>query len=239
MLRGRSPTTTDAEKSGGIARLAPYRDGAVFASKFAGSSDWERHSQGDEIVQILDGATTLHVITEDGRQVRGGRFSRTGWRASRKAKQWFLYSRSARAHPHPLSAAREYCGGLGPRARSTGGSLDLIAVFSAEEHVADFKPNLKSLRDLPLRAVIVTAPGSDMDFVSRWFAPKQGEGESTGVTGSAHCSLVPYWAQCLGRTRLKARQLPPRGGIVDCELKSDRVWLSCTAAKYMQGYLYL
>jgi mannose-6-phosphate isomerase-like protein (cupin superfamily) len=66
MLKGRSPTTTDAEKSGAISRLAPYRDGAIFGSKFAGISDWERHPQGDEIVQIVDGATTLHLITEDG-----------------------------------------------------------------------------------------------------------------------------------------------------------------------------
>jgi mannose-6-phosphate isomerase-like protein (cupin superfamily) len=68
MLEGRSAVTTNAEKNGAIARLAPYRDGAVFASKFAGASDWERHPQGDEIVQIIDGATTLHVITPDGRQ---------------------------------------------------------------------------------------------------------------------------------------------------------------------------
>jgi len=98
---------------------------------------------------------------------------------------------------------------------------------------------MKSLTDLPLRVVIVTAPGSEADFVSRWFAPKQGEGEDTGITGSAHCSLVPYWANRLGKTKVRARQLSPRGAIVDCELKGERVWLSCTAAKYMQGYLHL
>jgi mannose-6-phosphate isomerase-like protein (cupin superfamily) len=68
MLRGRGPTTTDAEKAGSIARLARYRDGAIFASKFGGASDWERHPLGDEIVQIVDGATTLHLMTEDGPQ---------------------------------------------------------------------------------------------------------------------------------------------------------------------------
>lgn len=68
MLERRSPTTTDAEKNGAIAWLAPYRDGAIFTSKFAGKSDWERHPQGDEIVQIVDGATTLHLITPEGRQ---------------------------------------------------------------------------------------------------------------------------------------------------------------------------
>lgn len=68
MLDGRCPTTTDAEKSGAIARLAPYRDGAVFASKFAGTSDWERHPRGDEIVHVVDGATTLHLIVAEARQ---------------------------------------------------------------------------------------------------------------------------------------------------------------------------
>jgi hypothetical protein len=88
MLRGRSPTTTDAEKAGSIAQLAPYRDGAIFAAKFAGATDWERHPRGDEIVQIVDGATTLYLLAPEGcqtlvltagmaprnlAQVRGGR----------------------------------------------------------------------------------------------------------------------------------------------------------------------
>jgi uncharacterized cupin superfamily protein len=68
MLEGRRPTTTDDEKNGAIAPLARFRDGAIFAAKFAGMSDWERHPQGDEIVQIVDGATTLHLITPEGRQ---------------------------------------------------------------------------------------------------------------------------------------------------------------------------
>jgi len=68
MLKGRTPTTPEAERKGAFARLAPYRDGAIFAAKFSGTSAWERHPQGDEIVQIIDGATTLHLMTEQGRQ---------------------------------------------------------------------------------------------------------------------------------------------------------------------------
>jgi PhzF family phenazine biosynthesis protein len=142
-------------------------------------------------------------------------------------------------NPTPYPVPEDIAEILGRKPEALLGALDLIAVFSAEGHVADFKPNSKSLKDLPLRAVIVTAPGSDVDFVSRWFAPKQGEGEDTGITGSAHCSLVPYWANRLGKTRLRAQQLSPRGGTIDCELNDGRVWLSCTATKYMQGYLYL
>jgi mannose-6-phosphate isomerase-like protein (cupin superfamily) len=68
MLEGRSPTSTPAEKEGAIVSLARFRDGAIFAAKFAGTSDWERHPQGDEIVEIIDGATMLHLISADGRR---------------------------------------------------------------------------------------------------------------------------------------------------------------------------
>ena len=68
MLRGRTPETTQEERQGAFARLAPYRDGAIFTAKFAGDGAWERHPNGDEIVQIVDGATTLHLMTEAGPQ---------------------------------------------------------------------------------------------------------------------------------------------------------------------------
>jgi mannose-6-phosphate isomerase-like protein (cupin superfamily) len=68
MLRNRTPTSSEADRKGAFARVAAYRDGAIFAAKFAGISAWERHPQGDEIVQIVDGATTLHLMTAEGRQ---------------------------------------------------------------------------------------------------------------------------------------------------------------------------
>ena len=68
MLKGRTPTSSEAEREGAFGRVAPYRDGAIFTAKFAGTSAWERHPQGDEIVQIVDGSTTLHLMTAGGRQ---------------------------------------------------------------------------------------------------------------------------------------------------------------------------
>jgi quercetin dioxygenase-like cupin family protein len=68
MLRGRTPTTPEAAREGAFTRLASYRDGGMFAAKFAGTSAWERHPQGDEIVHILEGTTTLHLMTEEGRR---------------------------------------------------------------------------------------------------------------------------------------------------------------------------
>ena len=68
MLEGRTPTTTAAEPEGAMSRLLPYRDGAIFAAKFSGKGAWERHPQGEEIVHIVEGKTTLHLITAEGRQ---------------------------------------------------------------------------------------------------------------------------------------------------------------------------
>ncbi len=68
MLRGRGPLDGAAEKKDAIVRLAPYRDGAIFASKFAGDSGWERHRAGDEIVEVVDGTATLTLLTDDGPQ---------------------------------------------------------------------------------------------------------------------------------------------------------------------------
>lgn len=106
---------------------------------------------------------------------------------------------------------------------------DLMAVFDDAASVRALSPHgaLGSiLTDLGMRGLIATAPSDDpaYDFVSRFFAPNHGIPEDP-VTGSAHCKLAPYWAARLGKTRLTARQISPRGGTVICELAGDRVML--------------
>ena len=66
MLRGRTPQTTSADRMGSSAQVAPYRDGALFTTKFSGKGAWERHLKGDELVHVLDGSTTLDIVTGDG-----------------------------------------------------------------------------------------------------------------------------------------------------------------------------
>jgi predicted PhzF superfamily epimerase YddE/YHI9 len=83
-------------------------------------------------------------------------------------------------------------------------------------------------------AVIVTAAGRDVDFVSRFFAPAKGVPEDP-VTGSAHCTLIPYWAERLGKTELHALQVSPRGGELWCEHLGDRVRMSGNAVLYLSG----
>ena len=107
-------------------------------------------------------------------------------------------------------------------------------VFASERDVRAVRPDMRGIAALDQHAVLVTAPGDDVDFVSRFFAPQVGIDEDP-VTGSAHCKLVPYWAQRLGKDRLRARQVSPRGGELWCELRGDRVIMAGYAAPYLEG----
>ena len=109
-----------------------------------------------------------------------------------------------------------------------------MAVLDSEEQVRELDVNLADFATLDRKGVIVTAPGDEVDFVSRFFAPLLSVDEDP-VTGSAHCTLVPYWAHRLGKTRLRARQLSPRGGDLYCELRGGRVQLGGFANFYLQG----
>lgn len=115
---------------------------------------------------------------------------------------------------------------------------DYMAVFDSEATVRGVTPDFALLGTLDLRGVIVTAPGVSVDFVSRFFAPRLGVPEDP-VTGSAHCTLAPYWAGRLGRRRLSARQVSKRGGSVTCELSDDRVLLSGSAVTFMEAEIRL
>ncbi len=116
--------------------------------------------------------------------------------------------------------------------------FDYVAVFENEDAIRSISPDLGSLSTLDLRAVAVTAPGRDHDFVSRVFAPKLGIPEDP-VTGSAHCELAPYWAGRLGRNILRARQVSSRGGDILCELRGDRVILSGRAVTFMEADIFI
>ncbi|HEX2640630.1 MAG TPA: PhzF family phenazine biosynthesis protein [Pyrinomonadaceae bacterium] len=117
-------------------------------------------------------------------------------------------------------------------------SRDYLMVYESEEEVREIKPNFAALLNIPTHAVIVTAKGSDCDFVSRFFAPEVGVFEDP-VTGSAHCTLIPYWAGKLGKTEFFARQISARGGELFCELHGDRVKIGGRAALYMRGEIFV
>lgn len=127
--------------------------------------------------------------------------------------------------------------GLGVAPQWVGKSRDYLCVLADADAVMALRPNFSRLAELTdTVGVIVTAAGRDCDFVSRFFAPRAGVPEDP-VTGSAHCTLVPYWAEQLGRTTLLARQVSARGGELWCTLAGDRVHLAGHAVTYIRGEL--
>ena len=115
---------------------------------------------------------------------------------------------------------------------------DYLVVVDDETLIAGLTPDFAGLKGLPLRGVAVTAASQRFDFVTRWFGPNVGVNEDP-VTGSAHTSLAPLWAQRLGKTLLRAEQGGARKGQLTCELVGDRVLISGQAALFMKGTLYL
>ncbi len=119
------------------------------------------------------------------------------------------------------------------------GGEDLLLVFESEKIVRDLKPNFAKMMQLPVRGLIATALGEEYDFVSRFFGPAVGVNEDP-VTGSAHTSLIPYWAGCLGKKALQAKQISTRGGLLYCEqLAEKRVAIGGRAITYLIGQLFL
>ena len=137
--------------------------------------------------------------------------------------------------PEPADATREALArALGARPTAALASRDYLAVFGSEDEVRALEPDMVAVAALDRMAVIATAPGGDCDFVSRFFVPSMGIPEDP-VTGSAHCTLVPYWAKRLGKASLFARQVSARGGELWCEARGERVAIAGRCAKYLEG----
>ncbi|MEB0039734.1 MULTISPECIES: PhzF family phenazine biosynthesis protein [unclassified Pseudomonas] len=118
------------------------------------------------------------------------------------------------------------------------GSVELMVVLESEQAVRDCEPDMAALIRLPWPGVIVTARGETHDFVSRYFAPAIGVPEDP-VTGSTHCSLIPYWSSRLGKLSLSAYQCSTRGGELFCRLEGDRVKIGGHARLVASGKLLL
>ncbi len=114
------------------------------------------------------------------------------------------------------------------------GKTDVMLVFDHEQDIINQQPDLSLLATSEGRGVIITAPGTKSDFVSRFFAPQSGIDEDP-VTGSAHTSLTPYWSNRLGKSLLTARQLSKRMGKLLCEDLGDRVAISGKAVTFMKA----
>jgi PhzF family phenazine biosynthesis protein len=128
---------------------------------------------------------------------------------------------------------------LGAKPEAVFKGTDYMAVFGSEAEIRALKPDTARLAEIEdVRAFICTAPGREADFVSRFFAPKQGIPEDP-VTGSAHCMLIPYWSKRLDRNPLRALQLSKRGGELFCEDRGDRVNIAGRAVLYLEGAIHV
>jgi len=117
-------------------------------------------------------------------------------------------------------------------------SRDYFIVYESEEVVRSLRPDFTMLKQIESLGFVVTAPGANSDFVSRFFAPAVGINEDP-VTGSAHCNLIPYWAERLGKHMLHAYQVSERCGELWCESRGDRVLMSGKAVTYLKGEIFI
>lgn len=140
--------------------------------------------------------------------------------------------------PDATDAPKALIDGLGKQPQQLLAAFDYVAVYASEDEVQSLSPDFAKLRELGLRGVVVTAPGKQVDFVSRCFFPKLRVDEDP-VTGSAHCELAPYWASQLGQNKFIAAQLSRRGGRIECEVKGDRVVLIGRCADFMTAEIQL
>jgi len=145
--------------------------------------------------------------------------------------------------PRPCEVYPGLIEALGGKPERVLAARDYFVVYGSEAELRALRPDMAALMKIDRFAVIATAPGADSgtnaaDFVSRFFAPAKGVPEDP-VTGSSHCSLIPYWSKHLGKAKLHAYQVSPRGGEIWCEDRGERVVISGKAARFFEGTIFL
>jgi PhzF family phenazine biosynthesis protein len=173
----------------------------------------------------------LNLIEAGGDQVRFD--TRSGELVVRRDGKLLTMDFPARP-PQACTPDAKLIPALGAQPEAVMAARDYLVVYKTEEQVRELAPDMGGLARVDRFAVIVTAPGREVDFVSRFFAPAQGVAEDP-VTGSAHCTLVPYWAERLGKKKLHARQVSARGGELWCEDQGARVSMAGEAALFLEG----
>ena len=140
--------------------------------------------------------------------------------------------------PEPIAITPLMEQALGVPVLEAHRSRDLMLLVESEEEVRNLSPDMALLKQIPEAAIglIVTAKGTSCDFVSRYFLPNANEeAPEDPVTGSAHCTLIPFWRERLGKDDMLARQLSKRGGTLLCQYRGERVNISGHAVLYLEG----
>ncbi len=157
-------------------------------------------------------------------------------RARRTGDQIALDFPAKKALPVPAPSGLTEALGLSPVGAFR--SSDLMALFETEDDILSIEPDFELLKKIDPHGIIITAPGKSSDFVSRFFAPNYGINEDP-VTGSAHSTLIPFWAEKLNKKKLHAIQLSKRRGELFCEYLGERVLISGRAVTYMTGEIFI
>jgi PhzF family phenazine biosynthesis protein len=187
---------------------------------------------------------SAHIIFDVRREIEGNRItfkSKSGElgvdkTAKNGSTRYALDFPARPPEPCPVPAGLNQA--LGATPQTVLAARDYLCVFATEDDVLALTPDMAKLAALDRFGMIVTAPGKDCDFVSRFFAPAKGVNEDP-VTGSSHCTLIPYWAGRLGKTQLFARQRSRRGGELWCRDRGDRVSIAGRAITYSEGAIEL
>ena len=236
-----SQPTTDAWMLA-VAREMRHSETAFCVSLHDGSFELKWYTPGGE-VGLCGHATlaTAHVLWEEGRlSLREvARFStRSGPLTAKPLGRRIELDFPARP-PSDAEAPAELLKALGVRPVWVGRDVDdYVVLVEDEQSVAECRPDFRLLSGVETRGVMITAPAiaEDVDFVSRFFAPRLGIDEDP-ATGSAHCCLAPLWAARLEKTELESRQLSERGASFEVEVDGDRVKLRGTCVTTLRGTL--
>lgn len=142
--------------------------------------------------------------------------------------------------PQPADLTGLILEGIGKAPLEVYKARDYVLLYETQADIETIMPDQALLNTINLDpgGIVVTAAGNEVDFVSRFFTPQASIFEDP-VTGSAHCSLIPFWAKRLKKDKLIAQQLSARGGTLYCENVGDRVWISGEAVTFLQGKIYL
>lgn len=118
------------------------------------------------------------------------------------------------------------------------GKTDYLLIFKNEHQIQNIEPNIPEIAKIDARGIIASSISENFDFVSRFFGPNCDVNEDP-VTGSAHTTLTPFWAEKLGKTKLTAKQISKRGGVLECELKNDRILIGGKCKTYLKGEIFI
>ena len=152
----------------------------------------------------------------------------------------FIYLDFPSRMPAPAELPEVIGSAMGKAPKEVHKSRDYVLLYENEEEILNLKPKKEILDQINLDpgGIIVTAPGKEVDFVSRFFTSQASIFEDP-VTGSAHCSLIPFWSERLNKTDLNAKQLSERGGELHCILNKDRVLIGGKCVTYLKGEIYI